>query len=175
MKKAVFIMSIAILMFSLCGCRRLIGWFILEEYGKVTYDLQIDRFQTRLLIDLEGFSGDDVNQHWYELDDEREQCVEYIDFEGKSDEIESQISDSEYWQPLPLNDSLIEYLETTDIGICLRYNEIENGSYIVSCTQNGSEYTITQENIDSCENVVVGIWDADDEMLYYIEIFEISE
>ena len=128
-----------------------------------------------MLIDLEGFSGDGVNQHWYEFDDEREQCVEYIDFEGQSDKIESQISDSEHWQPLPLNDSLIEYLETTDIGVCLRYNEIENGSYIVSCAQNGSEYTITQENIDSCEKVVLGIWDADDEMLYYIEIFEFPE
>ena len=34
MKKAVFIMSIAILMFSLCGCRRLIGVFFVKNTEK---------------------------------------------------------------------------------------------------------------------------------------------
>ena len=174
MKRKIFTLAFAILALTLGGCHRMIGKTILDTAFDVEYDSQIDKFETKLLIDLGDLDGDSVESRYYDIDDSgHSTSVEYIDFEGKRDEIETQLNDCEYWLQLPLDEKTTGVLDDSNVNIVLKYTEIENGKYTVCGAETAEKDTdFNRDNIELWKNVVIGIWDAESEMLYYIEILK---
>jgi len=172
MKKTIFSIFVITLIIALCGCNKLVGGNILEIAG-IKFDSQIKMIEECLSINLGDLTDDCIETLYSETDPEGNSIsIQLISIEGAGEVIEEKIKVSNRWSTLPLNDAVDKVLLSN--GVYEQYNfKNTNGYFSISgILPNGEGFDFYQNNIDKWEVCEIGIWDSDNEALYFITIIK---
>ena len=175
MKKTVIIISL-LMIFSLVGCNRILGGAILENFG-MEFTSQIEMMEKCLDIDLDDLNDSDIKTVYSYTDpDGNDLTIRYLNLEGAGEFVENDIINSDNWKTLPY-DSIIEtLLETSGANKQFDFTGIKNGYFIISGVCDGKdEFDFDCNNYNEWYGFEVGIWDSNDETLYFISITDQSK
>ena len=169
-KLCLFLISM-ICIFTLSGCRRIIGGTILEMLG-MKFTSQIEMLEECLSVQLDGLTDHSIKNIYSDGDSEGNSiCIQYISLEGKGDVISSQIENNKYWNDLPCDSEIQNLLSTSTVEERCDFSHINEGSYIVSGVSVTDDFfDFNRQNADTWITYEIGIWDLDNEILYYISI-----
>ena len=129
MRKTILSIMVIMLIYTLCGCNRLVEGNLLEIAG-MEFDSQIEMIEECLSIDLEDLTDNFIETIYSETDPNGNSVsIQFISLEGAGDVVEPRIKESNRWSALPLNNTIDEVLNYFTI-----YNEsiIENQDRIMN-------------------------------------------
>lgn len=175
MKKTVIIISL-LMIFSLTGCNRILGGAILENFG-MEFTSQIEMMEECLDIDLDDLNDSNIKTIYSYTDpDGNDLTIRYLDLEGAGEFVENDIINSDNWKSLPY-DSIIEtLLETSGANEQFDFTSINIGYFVISGICDGKdEFDFDCNNYNEWYGFEVGIWDSNDETLYFISITDQSK
>ncbi len=172
MKKTGVLLCIIILIFSLSGCNILLGGTVLETLG-VKFTSQIEMIEECLSIDLGDITDNSIKRiySYTEPDGNYDLSIQCIPLEGSGNLITSELSKSDNWSVLPYDESIEKLFLSNNVYENYDFKIIENGYYTISgISENNDFYDFDRNNFESWHTYEIGIWDSNDEILYYISI-----
>lgn len=171
MKRTGIIVILLLLLLDLSGCNKVLGGAILEKHG-MKFTSQIEMLEKALSIDLDDLTDKHIKTIYSHTDESgNDLTIQYIDLDGSGEVVEEDIANNENWCKLPFNSTMQELLQTNKANEQYDFEGIEEGYYILSgvdFSQEGYDFNI--DNYDNWYAFQIGIWDSNDETLYYISI-----
>ena len=176
MKKALTILIAILTLFLFTGCNKFLGGTVLEQFG-MEFTSQIEMIEECLNIDLDDLTDSDIKPIYSYTDPEgNDLTIKYIDLEGAGDVFENDIENRENWNTLPYNTTIKTLLESSGANEQFAFNDIKEGQFIISGVSLGKdEFDFDYNNLNNWYGFNIGIWDSNDETLYYISITNRSE
>lgn len=170
MKRAISLVAVIILTISLCGCEKLVGGNFLEMCG-IKFDSQIEMIEDCLSINLDDLTDDSIKTIYSDTDPNGNSVsIQYISLEGAGNVIEPIIQNSNRWSALPLSDIVDKILSANKVYDEFDFSKI-NGYFTISgVLPNEDGFNFNKNNINVWEVYEIGIWDSNDETLYYVSI-----
>ena len=175
MKKTVIIISL-LMIFSLTGCNRILGGDILENFG-MEFTSQIEMMEECLAVDLDDLKDSDIKIIYSYTDpDGNELTIRYLDLEGAGEFVENDIINSDNWKTLSYDSIIENLLDSSGANKQFDFTGIKNGYFIISGVCDGKdEFDFDCNNYNEWYGFEVGIWDSNDETLYFISITDQSK
>ena len=175
MKKTVIIISL-LMIFSLTGCNRILGGAILENFG-MEFTSQIEMMEECLDIDLDDLNDSNIKTVYSYTDpDGNDLTIRYLNLEGAGEFVENDIINSDNWKTLPYDSTIENLLDSSGANKQFDFTGIKNGYFIISGVCDGKdEFDFDCNNYNEWYGFEVGIWDSNDETLYFISITDQSK
>lgn len=172
MKRMITILLAFFALLSLTGCGRgILGGTLLEQFGMV-FSSRIEMIEECLSVDLDDLTDDHINTICSVSDTNgNDLTIQYIDLEGAGEFIEKEIGDSGYWHALPFDSVIGELLESSGAEKQFDFESIREGYFVMSGVGSNSDtFDFNWEHFNEWYGFEIGIWDSNDETLYYISI-----
>ena len=176
MKKALTILIAILTLFLFTGCNKFLGGTVLEQFG-MEFTSQIEMIEECLNIDLDDLTDSDIKTIYsYTEPEGNNLTIKYIDLEGAGDVFENDIENRENWNTLPYNTTIKTLLKSSGANEQFAFNDIKEGQFIISgVSLDKDEFDFDYNNLNNWYGFNIGIWDSNDETLYYISITNQSE
>jgi len=164
------------MIFSLTGCNRILGGAILENFG-MEFTSQIEMMEECLDIDLDDLNDSDIKTIYSYTDpDGNDLTIRYLNLEGAGEFVENDINNSENWHALPYDSTIENLFESSGANEQFNFTSIKNGYFIISGVCDGKdEFDFDCNNYNEWYGFEVGIWNSDDETLYFVSITDQSK
>ncbi|MBO5417203.1 MAG: hypothetical protein J6A50_01205 [Clostridia bacterium] len=171
MKRIATIIISLFTILSLVGCNRILGGSVLEFFG-MEFTSQIEMMEECLAVDLDDLKDSDIKIIYSYTDpDGNELTIRYLDLEGAGEFVENDIINSDNWKTLPYDSMIENLLETSGANEQYNFKGIEDGYYVISGVCDGKDkFDFDCNNFSEWYCFEVGIWDSNDETLYFISI-----
>lgn len=171
MKKVICLCISILLLLPFGGCNKLLGGSILKMFG-MEFTSQVEMIEECLAIDLDNLQDDSIKTINEETSSEgKGYSIQYIDCEGGGDLLQTQVVKSEKWQSLPLPEKIEGLLEQYNVHDAYDFSGIKEGYWVLSgVSEEGMEFDFAMKNFDLWDCYEIGIWDTNDETLYFISI-----
>ena len=176
MKRITAIIISLFTIFSLTGCNRILGGAILENFG-MEFTSQIEMMEECLDIDLDDLNDSDIKTVYSYTDpDGNDLTIRYLNLEGAGEFVENDIINSDNWKTLPYDSIIGNLLETSGANEQFAFDDIKEGRFIISGVSLGKdEFDFDYNNFNNWYVFNIGIWDSNDETLYFIAITDQSK
>lgn len=161
---------------SLVGCNKVLSGTILEQLG-MEFTSQIKMVDECLDVDLDDLKDSSIKTICSNTDPEgNDLTIRYIDLEGAGDMFENDIKTRKNWHALPYNAAIENLLNTSGASEQFPFDGIQKGYFIISGVSFGKDtFDFDCNNFNNWYGFNIGIWDSNDETLYYILITKQSE
>ena len=171
MKKTLTLSIIIFILFSLVGCNKFLGGIVLEQFG-MEFTSQIGMMEECLDVDLDDLTDSNIKTIYSYTDPEgNDLTIRYLDLEGAGEFVEKDIINSDNWKTLPYDSIIENLLESSGANKQFDFTEIKDGYFVISGVCDGkNEFDFDLNNFNKWYGFEVGIWDSNDETLYFISI-----
>lgn len=151
----------------------MMGGALLEWIG-MEFTSQIEDIEACFSVDLGDLTDASIKTlRAYSEPDGKSVTIQYIDLEGKSEEITSAAANSELWNLLPYDKKVDAVFSANEVYESYDFTGITEGYFLLcGLTSADTEYDFERKNVDTWNTYIIGILDTDDKMLYRIAIEE---
>ena len=174
--KIITVIILLFTIFSLTGCNILLGGTILEYLG-MEFTSQIEMMEECLDVNLDDLNDSNIKLIYSYTDpDGNDLTIHYLDLEGAGELIENGIVNSDNWKPLPYDGTIENLLQTSGANKQFDFTGINDGYFVISgvCSDK-DEFDFDCNNFNEWYGFEIGIWDSNDETLYFISITDQSK
>lgn len=161
MKKTLFILVSLFMIISFTGC---------HNHSDHNNPTRIGTIEKALGLDLDDLTDDYINGIYsHSHSDSDFLIMQYISLDGAGEHIHEQLHHNQNWKSMPYNATVGELLESIGATKHYSFDDIQSGHYILSGSYSDKEeIDFDIKNADKWNVVYIGIWDNNDETLYFI-------
>ncbi len=176
MKRISVITILLFMIFSLTGCNRILGGAMLEKFG-MEFTSQIEMMEECLDIDLDDLNDSNIKTIYSHTDpDGNDLTIRYLDLEGAGELVENDIINSDNWQAIPYDSTIENLLESSGASEQFDFTGIKNGHFVISGVCDDKDaFDFDRNNFNKWYGFEIGIWDSNNETLYFISITDQSK
>lgn len=147
------------------------------EYFGMEFSSQIEMIETCLSVNLDDLTDSNIKTMYSFTDaNGNDLTIRYIDLDGAGAFVEKDIASSEHWRSLPYDSVIKDLLGSSGATKQFGFESIRDGYFVMSGVGlNKDAFDFDHDHFHEWYAFEIGIWDSNDETLYYISITNQTE